>query len=33
VGPEYNEALGLIVMVIVLVFRPRGLIGKKFWDV
>ncbi len=33
VGPEYNEALGLIVMVVVLVFRPRGLIGKKFWDV
>jgi len=33
VGSEYNEALGLIVMVVVLVFRPRGLIGKKFWDV
>ncbi len=33
VGPAYNEALGLIVMVVVLVFRPRGLIGKKFWDV
>jgi branched-chain amino acid transport system permease protein len=33
VGSEYNEALGLIVMVVVLVLRPRGLIGKKFWDV
>jgi branched-chain amino acid transport system permease protein len=33
VGPEYNEAVGLIVMVSVLVLRPRGLIGRKFWDV
>jgi branched-chain amino acid transport system permease protein len=33
VGPAYNEALGLIVMVVVLVLRPRGLIGRKFWDV
>jgi branched-chain amino acid transport system permease protein len=33
VGPEYNEAVGLIVMVTVLVLRPRGLIGRKFWDV
>jgi branched-chain amino acid transport system permease protein len=32
-GPEYNEAVGLVVMVTVLVFRPRGLIGRKFWDV
>jgi len=33
VGPAYNEALGLVVMVVVLVLRPRGLIGRRFWDV
>jgi len=33
VGPEYGEAVGLIVMLIVLIIRPRGLIGRKFWDV
>lgn len=33
IGPEYNEAIGLAVMVLVLVLRPRGLIGRKYWEV
>ena len=33
IGPEYNEAIGLAVMVLVLVLRPRGLIGRKYWNV
>lgn len=33
IGPEYNEAIGLLVMVLVLVLRPRGLIGRKYWNV
>ena len=33
IGPQYNEAIGLVVMVLVLVLKPRGLIGKKYWDV
>ena len=33
IGPEFNEAIGLVVMILVLVLRPRGLIGRKYWDV
>ncbi len=32
-GSAYSEAIGLVVMVIVLVLRPRGLIGRKYWTV
>lgn len=32
-GPAYSEAIGLMVMVIVLVLKPRGLIGRKYWTV
>ena len=33
VGSAYSQAIGLVVMVLVLIFRPRGLIGKKYWNV
>jgi branched-chain amino acid transport system permease protein len=33
IGPEFNEAIGLAVMILVLLLRPRGLIGRKYWDV
>jgi len=30
-GSEWQEAIGMIIMVIVLLVRPHGLIGKKFF--
>jgi len=30
-GSQWQEAIGLVIMVIVLLFRPHGLIGKKFF--
>ncbi len=30
-GSQWQEALGLVIMVTVLLFRPHGLIGKKFF--
>jgi branched-chain amino acid transport system permease protein len=30
-GSQWQEAIGLVIMVTVLLFRPHGLIGKKFF--
>lgn len=30
-GSQWQEALGLVIMVTVLLFRPHGLMGKKFF--
>lgn len=30
-GSQWQEAIGLVIMVTVLMFRPYGLIGKKFF--
>ena len=30
VGSHWQEAIGLVIMVLVLLLRPHGLIGKKF---
>jgi branched-chain amino acid transport system permease protein len=27
----YQEAIGFIVLVIVLIFRPQGILGKRFY--
>jgi branched-chain amino acid transport system permease protein len=27
----YQEAIGFIVLVVVLVFRPQGIVGKQFY--
>ena len=31
IGSHWQEAIGLFIMVLVLLFRPHGLIGKKFF--
>ena len=31
VGSHWQEAIGLVIMVLVLLLRPHGLIGKKFF--
>ncbi len=31
IGSHWQEAIGLAIMVLVLLFRPHGLIGKKFF--
>lgn len=31
IGTQWQEAVGLVIMVLVLLFRPHGLIGKKFF--
>jgi len=31
VGSEWQEAIGLVIMIAVLVLRPYGLVGKKFF--
>ncbi|GAB4113344.1 MAG: branched-chain amino acid ABC transporter permease [Candidatus Caldatribacteriota bacterium] len=31
IGSQWQEAIGLVIMVAVLLFRPHGLIGKKFF--
>ncbi len=31
VGSHWQEAIGLLMLVLVLLFRPHGLIGKKFF--
>jgi branched-chain amino acid transport system permease protein len=30
-GSQWQEAIGLVIMVLILLFRPHGLIGKKFF--
>ena len=29
---SYQELLGFLVLVLVLVFRPQGLVGKRFYE-
>jgi len=31
IGSEWQEAIGMVIMVIVLVWKPYGLIGKKYF--
>ncbi len=31
VGAEWQEAIGLLIMVLVLVFRPYGILGQKYY--
>ncbi len=31
-GPTYQVALGLMILLLVLMFRPQGLLGKKFFS-
>ncbi|HEX9118218.1 MAG TPA: branched-chain amino acid ABC transporter permease [Anaerolineae bacterium] len=31
IGPSYQEAISFIVLVLVLVIRPQGIIGRKFF--
>ena len=31
VGAEWQEAIGLVIMVLVLVFRPYGILGQKYY--
>ncbi len=31
VGPGYQEAIAFVLLVIVLIIRPQGLLGKKFY--
>ncbi len=32
VGPGYDDAIAFVVLVIVLIFRPNGLLGKPFYS-
>jgi branched-chain amino acid transport system permease protein len=32
VGAAYSEALGLMLMLAVLILRPRGIMGRAFWE-
>jgi len=31
VGSPWQEAIGFVIMVLVLIFRPYGLLGKKYF--
>jgi branched-chain amino acid transport system permease protein len=31
VGAEWQEAIGLVIMVLVLIFRPYGILGQKYY--
>jgi branched-chain amino acid transport system permease protein len=32
VGPGYTNAIAFALLVLVLIFRPRGLLGKAFYS-
>ena len=31
-GPGYQEVTGMVALVIILIFRPRGILGKEFYE-